>query len=70
MRRIVCGTDGTEFGCDWTRRALADAQIGEEARKQIPHRASSAKAAPASSPHPSKRADRLPAERTAVILSS
>jgi hypothetical protein len=35
---IVCGTDGTEFGCDWTRKALADAQIGEEAREQILHR--------------------------------
>ena len=35
--RIVCGTDGTEFGCDWTRKALADAQIGEEAREQILH---------------------------------
>ena len=33
--RIVCGTDGTEFGCDWTRKALAEAQIGEEARQQI-----------------------------------
>jgi predicted TIM-barrel fold metal-dependent hydrolase len=33
--RIVCGTDGTEFGCDWTRKALAEAQIGEEAREQI-----------------------------------
>jgi predicted TIM-barrel fold metal-dependent hydrolase len=33
--RIVCGTDGTEFGCDWTRKALADAQIGQEAREQI-----------------------------------
>jgi len=33
--RIVCGTDGTEFGCDWTRKALAEAQIGEEARAQI-----------------------------------
>jgi len=33
--RIVCGTDGTEFGCDWTREALAEAQIGEEAREQI-----------------------------------
>jgi predicted TIM-barrel fold metal-dependent hydrolase len=33
--RIVCGTDGTEFGCDWTRKALAAAQIGEEAREQI-----------------------------------
>jgi predicted TIM-barrel fold metal-dependent hydrolase len=36
--RIVCGTDGTEFGCDWTRKALADAKIGEEAREQILHR--------------------------------
>jgi len=35
--RIVCGTDGTEFGCDWTRKALADAEIGEEAREQILH---------------------------------
>jgi predicted TIM-barrel fold metal-dependent hydrolase len=33
--RIVCGTDGTEFGCDWTRKALAEAQIGQEAREQI-----------------------------------
>ncbi len=50
--RIVCGTDGTEFGCDWTRKALAEAQIGEEAREQILQRnaaamlASVAKAAP------------------------
>ena len=36
--RIVCGTDGTEFGCDWTRKALAEAEIGEEARQQILHR--------------------------------
>jgi predicted TIM-barrel fold metal-dependent hydrolase len=35
--RIVCGTDGTEFGCDWTREAPAEAQIGEEAREQILH---------------------------------
>jgi predicted TIM-barrel fold metal-dependent hydrolase len=35
--RIVCGTDGTEFGCDWTRKALAEAQIGEDARAQILH---------------------------------
>jgi predicted TIM-barrel fold metal-dependent hydrolase len=33
--RIVCGTDGTEFGCDWTRKAVAEAEIGEEAREQI-----------------------------------
>jgi predicted TIM-barrel fold metal-dependent hydrolase len=36
--RIVCGTDGTEFGCDWTRKAVAEAQIGEAAREQILHR--------------------------------
>jgi predicted TIM-barrel fold metal-dependent hydrolase len=35
--RIVCGTDGTEFGVDWTHKALADAQIGDEAREQILH---------------------------------
>jgi hypothetical protein len=33
----VCGTDGTEFGCDWTRKALAEAQIDEAAREQILH---------------------------------
>src|ERR1700756_668731 len=33
--RIVCGTDGSEFGCDWTRKALAEAEIGQEAREQI-----------------------------------
>ncbi len=36
--RIVCGTDGTEFGVDWTKQALAEAQIGEEARAQILYR--------------------------------
>ena len=36
--RIVCGTDGTEFGCEWTSKALAEAQIGEDAREQILHR--------------------------------
>ncbi len=33
--RIVCGTDGSEFGCDWTRKALAEAQISEDAREMI-----------------------------------
>jgi predicted TIM-barrel fold metal-dependent hydrolase len=33
--RIVCGTDGTEFGCEWTSKALADAQIGDDAREKI-----------------------------------
>ena len=36
--RIMCGTDGSAFGVDWTRKALADAQIGETAREQILHR--------------------------------
>jgi predicted TIM-barrel fold metal-dependent hydrolase len=36
--RIVCGTDGSEFGCAWTTKAIADAQISEEAREQILHR--------------------------------
>ncbi len=35
--RIVCGTDGTEFGCDWTRKALDEADIGDTARRQILH---------------------------------
>jgi predicted TIM-barrel fold metal-dependent hydrolase len=33
--RIVCGTDGTEFGCEWTSKALAEVQIGEDAREKI-----------------------------------
>src|SRR6185312_6512891 len=33
--RIVCGTDGTEFGVDWTKNALKEAQIGDAAREQI-----------------------------------
>ena len=35
--RIVHGTDGTEFGCEWTSKALADARIGEDERKKILH---------------------------------
>jgi predicted TIM-barrel fold metal-dependent hydrolase len=35
--RIVCGTDGTEFGCEWTSKALADARISEDERAQILH---------------------------------
>jgi len=35
--RIVCGTDGTEFGVDWTRKALEEADIGEDARDRILH---------------------------------
>ena len=30
--------DGTEFGCEWTSKALAEAAIGEDARAKILHR--------------------------------
>jgi predicted TIM-barrel fold metal-dependent hydrolase len=33
--RIVCGTDGTEFGINWTAKALAEADIGDDAREKI-----------------------------------
>jgi predicted TIM-barrel fold metal-dependent hydrolase len=33
--RIVCGTDGTEFGINWTAKALAEADIDDEAREKI-----------------------------------
>ncbi len=33
--RIVCGTDGSAFGVDWTRKALEEARIGEEEREAI-----------------------------------
>jgi predicted TIM-barrel fold metal-dependent hydrolase len=36
--RVVCGTDGTEFGVDWTQKALSEAQIGDDAREKILHR--------------------------------
>lgn len=36
--RIVFGTDGTEFGCHWSMRAVAEAEIGAEAREKILHR--------------------------------
>jgi predicted TIM-barrel fold metal-dependent hydrolase len=35
--RIVCGTDGSAFGVDWTRKALEEAEIGAEAREAILH---------------------------------
>ena len=44
--RIVCGTDGTEFGCEWTSKALAEAQIGAEARDKILHGNAAALLAP------------------------
>ena len=36
--RIVCGTDGSEFGCKWTADALRDADIGQDAREKILYR--------------------------------
>ena len=33
--RIVCGTDGSAFGVDWTRNALAEARISEDERQAI-----------------------------------
>jgi predicted TIM-barrel fold metal-dependent hydrolase len=33
--RIVCGTDGSAFGVDWTRKALTNAQISDDARALI-----------------------------------
>jgi len=33
--RIVCGTDGSAFGVDWTRKALTDAHITDDARALI-----------------------------------
>jgi predicted TIM-barrel fold metal-dependent hydrolase len=33
--RIVCGTDGSAFGVDWTRKALAEARISEAEREAI-----------------------------------
>jgi predicted TIM-barrel fold metal-dependent hydrolase len=33
--RIVCGTDGSAFGVDWTRKALQDARISADEREAI-----------------------------------
>ena len=33
--RILFGTDGTEFGGKWTNKALADAEISDNAKDQI-----------------------------------
>jgi predicted TIM-barrel fold metal-dependent hydrolase len=35
--RIICGTDGSDFGCEWTSKAIADADISEDARNLILH---------------------------------
>ena len=32
---IVCGTDGTEFGVNWTQKALEEAEIGTDVRERI-----------------------------------
>jgi predicted TIM-barrel fold metal-dependent hydrolase len=54
--RIVCGTDGTEFGCDWTHKALAEARIGAEEREQILHGNAAAMLARATSAAPREMA--------------
>ena len=54
--RIVCGTDGTEFGCAWTTKALADAEIGEDARQKILHGNAAAMLAPLATIAPLERA--------------
>jgi predicted TIM-barrel fold metal-dependent hydrolase len=33
--KIVCGSDGTDFGMDWTNRALDEARISEEEKNLI-----------------------------------
>ena len=35
--KILFGTDGTEFGADWSKKALAEADIGDAARQAILH---------------------------------
>ena len=54
--RIVCGTDGTELGCEWTSKALAEAEIGEEARDKILHRNAAAMLSPRATIAPLERA--------------
>ena len=54
--RIVCGTDGSEFGCEWTAKALKDAQIGADAREAILHGNASALLARFSKAAPRERA--------------
>ncbi len=54
--RIVCGTDGTEFGCAWTTKALAEAEIGDDTRQKILHRNAAAMLAPLATIAPLQRA--------------
>ena len=35
--RIMFGTDGTEFGCEWSQKALQEARIDDAARHAIRH---------------------------------
>ncbi|MCZ6637261.1 MAG: amidohydrolase family protein [Alphaproteobacteria bacterium] len=35
--RIVFGTDGSAFGCDWSTKALSEADIGDTAKQKILH---------------------------------
>lgn len=53
--KILFGTDGTAFGCEWSEKAVAESNIGEEAREAILHM----NAAKLLSPHlePATRAD-------------
>ncbi|HTQ35072.1 MAG TPA: amidohydrolase family protein [Stellaceae bacterium] len=53
--RIVCGTDGTEFGVDWTHKALAEAEIGDDAREKILRGNAAAIIARAAASTPSQR---------------
>jgi predicted TIM-barrel fold metal-dependent hydrolase len=46
--RIMCGTDGSEFGCEWTSNALKEADIGQDAREKILYRNAEAMIARAS----------------------
>jgi aminocarboxymuconate-semialdehyde decarboxylase len=44
--RIVCGTDGTEFGVDWTSKAIAESQLSADEKAQILYRNAAALLAP------------------------
>ena len=35
--RIVFGTDGSAFGCDWSTKALSEAEISDAAKQKILH---------------------------------
>src|SRR5256712_1432265 len=54
--RIAGATDGTDFGCEWTSKALAEAEIGEEARDKILYRNAAAMLSPLATIAPLERA--------------